>query len=287
MALNWSRAVLAGLISAAAPLALPAAAAGQDDTAPKLTAEQIVEKNVAARGGLEAWRKIRTMICTGHIATGNPSASLDSFVLEYKRPNKTRLEVEAEHEKTVRVFDGARGWKLYTSGSGAPTLKRYSPLELRSAHDAESFDGPLIDHQRKSIKVALDGADEVEGRKAYRLALTLPSGSKRHVWVDAQTFLDLKYDRESHIAGGRTIPVSVFYRSFQAIDGVQMPMTIETKDDDGRVTEKMTIDEVTLNPSLSDAHFGKPNVPQRRNTQPDARSASGADSVVPPALGSK
>jgi hypothetical protein len=53
------------------------------------------------------------------------------------------------------------------------------------------------------------------------------------------------------------------------------------------VTEKMTIDEVTLNPSLSDAHFGKPNVPQRRNTQPDARSASGADSVVPPALGSK
>jgi hypothetical protein len=49
---------LAGLISATTPAAWPAAAAGEDDP-PTLTAEQIVEKNVAARGGLDAWRARR------------------------------------------------------------------------------------------------------------------------------------------------------------------------------------------------------------------------------------
>ena len=48
---------LAGLITAAA-------AASGADPAPGLTAALIVEKNAAARGGLEAWRKIQTMSWT-------------------------------------------------------------------------------------------------------------------------------------------------------------------------------------------------------------------------------
>ncbi len=48
----------------AACLALPVLA-GEPDIAPGLTAAQIVEKNVAARGGLDAWRKIQTMAWVG------------------------------------------------------------------------------------------------------------------------------------------------------------------------------------------------------------------------------
>src|SRR4029077_2001683 len=48
--------------------------AGTATTAPArlhLTAKQIVANNVKARGGLEAWRKIETMILSGHLVTGN------------------------------------------------------------------------------------------------------------------------------------------------------------------------------------------------------------------------
>jgi outer membrane lipoprotein-sorting protein len=271
---------LAGLVSAAA-------AAGEADSAPTLTADQIVEKNVAARGGLEAWRKIRTMVWTGRIQTGNPSAPTVPFVLEYKRPNKMRFEIKADHEKSVRVFDGTAGWRARTSSSGAPTVKPYSPLELRSARDAQGIGGLLIDHQTRGIKVALEGTDEVEGHRAYRLAVTLASGSTRHVWVDAQTFLDLKYDRESHASGGSTGTASVFYRNYRTIDGLQIPMTMETGAEGGNAAEKMVIDDVTLNPSLSDAHFEKPNALQGHKTQRGLRSAFPAGSDVPHALESK
>jgi outer membrane lipoprotein-sorting protein len=265
---------LAGLISVAA-------AAGQPDTVPTLTADQIVEKNVAARGGLEAWRKIQTMVWTGRIETGKPSAATVAFVLEYKRPNKMRFETRADHEQSARVFDGAAGWKTRTSASGAATLKRYSRSELRSARDAQGIGGLLIDHQARGIEVALEGPDEVDGHRAYRLAVTLPSGSTRHVWVDAQTFLDLKYEREGRAPGGRTGTVSVFYRDWRAIDGLQIPTTTEARAAGGNAAERMVIDNVTLNPSLSDAHFERPNAPERRKAQPGLRSASPAGDRAP------
>jgi hypothetical protein len=265
---------LAGLICAAAAA----------DTARALTADQIVEKNVAARGGLEAWRKIRTMVWTGRIGGSDPSTRSVPFVLEYKRPGKTRFEMRAEHEKSVRVFDGATGWKIRTLGRGGPSVRPYSPVELRSAHDAQGIDGLLIDHQANGIEVALEGADDVEGHQAYRLSARLPSGSTRRVWVDAQTFLELRVDRESHARGSAI--VSTLYRDYRSIDGLQIPMTVETGKAGSKAAEKMVIDAVTLNASLSDAHFERPDPVERGNALPGLRSAA-PDDGVPPALESK
>ena len=125
-------------------------------------------------------------------------------------------------------------------------------------------------YQAKGIEVALDGTDEVEGHKAYRLNITMPSGSTRRVWVDVQTFFELKNE---HTAARRSI-VSVFYRNYRAIDGLQIPMTIETAAEADRVARKMTIDEVTLNPSLSDAHFERPSAPERRKAPPGVQSGA-------------
>src|SRR6516164_4402592 len=46
---------------------------------PALTAEQIVDRNVAARGGLQAWRAVKTMSLAGKLgAGGNQRATLQT-----------------------------------------------------------------------------------------------------------------------------------------------------------------------------------------------------------------
>src|SRR5690348_4051918 len=53
------------------------AAPGTSPTAPKLSVAEIVDKNVAARGGLQAWRAVQTMTLTGKMgAGGNQRAAL-------------------------------------------------------------------------------------------------------------------------------------------------------------------------------------------------------------------
>jgi hypothetical protein len=247
-------------------------------SAPDLSADQIVEKNVAARGGMEAWRKVQTMVWLGHIQSEHAPVPSMAFVLEQKRPNKTRFEINAMGQKTLRVFDGAQGWKLHPNRDGGPDVKPYTFQEVKFAQAAQSVDGPLIDYQAKGTAVSLEGVDEIEGRKAYRLQLRLASGEIDHMWVDAQTFLDVRYDRPSVNSAGASTTVSVFYRGYQTIDGLQVPSVIETGAGPGLVRDKMQIEKVMLNAPLEDRTFTRPGGHTRRSgIAMQARS-------VPPAM---
>ncbi|RKP46321.1 hypothetical protein [Trinickia fusca] len=229
-----------------------------------LSVDQIVEKNVAARGGLDAWRKVQTMIWSGHVDSANAPAPDLPFVLAMKRPNKTRFEVTVFNQRSVRVFDGKEGWKLGPNGMGSATPRPYTMDEVTSARDEQVIDGLLIDHEAKGIGVTLEGADQVGGRDAYRLAAKLPSGVTRHVWVDAQTFLDVKVDRQVRTPLGQTVVVEVSYSDFRSVEGLQIPLEIESGAVASEKKDKLTIDKVSLNPSLDDGLFTKPAAPPMR-----------------------
>src|ERR1700730_1730046 len=90
-----------------------------------LSAAQITEKNAAARGGLASWRAIRTVTWKGEMTAGattyaasTPAGKLQfkqreevqlPFVLEFKRPAKSRLEIEFNGQTAVQVYDGTSG----------------------------------------------------------------------------------------------------------------------------------------------------------------------------------
>ncbi|HWW03787.1 hypothetical protein [Collimonas sp.] len=255
----------AGISAALSTLALAQEPAAGPSSEPGLSAAQIVEKNVAARGGADAWRKIETMVWVGHVQSANVAVPTLPFVLELKRPNKTRFEISAMGQVAVRVYDGASGWKLRPSHNGKPDLQPYSPDELKFAHEEQVIDGPLIDYRAKGIAVGLDGLDEVEGHKAYRLNVRLPSGVSHHVWVDAETFLDIKYDRETRNAIGQSATVSVFYSNYKSVEGLQIPATIETGVGMTGLKNKLVIEKIALNPPLEDGRFSKPGTQGRNN----------------------
>src|SRR6184192_595398 len=48
----------------------PAVGADVSSSPAKLTAEQVIEKNVAARGGLQAWRAVETLSMSGKMDVG-------------------------------------------------------------------------------------------------------------------------------------------------------------------------------------------------------------------------
>jgi hypothetical protein len=240
------------------------AVAGVPDAAPQLTAAQIVERNVAARGGLEAWRKVETMAWVGHVETSSATGAGLPFVLEMKRPNKTRFAINAPHQVSMRVFDGKRGWKLRSTSGTPPDLQPYSDAEVAFALEGQVIDGPLMDFQAKGISVVLEGADEIDGNKAYRLGVKLPSGASHHVWIDAQSFLDTKSERESRNVFGMPVKATKHYRNYRLVDGMQIPFLIESSTDTGKILDRMVIDRILVNPPLDDRMFAKPSVPGRQ-----------------------
>jgi len=280
--MRWIVYALASAVTVGAAAAVDS---GATPRAAKLTAEQIVEKNVSARGGLEAWRKIQTMVWLGHMQSEHAPAPITQFVLQQQRPNKMRFEINAMGERSIRVFDGIRGWKLRPGHTGRPDVQTYTPQEVTYAFRSSGIDGPLIDYQAKGTSVALEGVEEVEGREAYRLRLRLASGERHSVWVDAQTFLEIRYDRTSYNPAGVPGTVSVFYRDYKSIDGLQIPSVLEIGTGSGKAPDKMVIEKIALNPPLDDRVFARPGRPSRRHSvtiEPPA-SAAGGTQMRPPA----
>jgi hypothetical protein len=239
---------------------------------PPLTAVQVVEKNVAARGGLAAWEAVQSLSWKGRLGAGastyttvSPAGKLQTrsrdeaqlpFTLEFKRPLKARLELEVNSQTAVQVYDGAEGWKLRPF-LGRNTWEAYNPQELQQAADEPGIDGLLINYAAKGSRVESDGTDKVENQPAYKLKVILKNGQVRHVWVDGASFLDVKVDGVSRRLDGRQRAVEVFLRDFKAEQGLMIPHRLETVVQGVKTKENIQIEKVVVNPPLSDARFTK------------------------------
>jgi outer membrane lipoprotein-sorting protein len=224
-----------------------------------LSADQIVERNVAARGGLAAWRAAKTLTIAGEMdAGGKPNHALP-FVLKEKRPRKSRLEIVFKDQTSVQVYDGTRGWKV------RPFLNRnevetYSPDEMKSAAAEQDLDGLLVDYAAKGTQIELAGSDPVEGHPAYKLKLSLHNGEKRNLWIDAGTFLELKMEGEPRKVDGRLHNVAVYFRDYKTEHGLTIPRVQETAVEGVKQTYKMTISSVAVNEPMDDSLFQKPQL---------------------------
>ena len=285
--------LLASLVNPLSPL--PAFAASE--AAAKLTAEQIVERNVAARGGLAAWRATRSMKMTGLMDAGRVRPQLRNFyntsrmdaktvkaeirqavlardrdgkdgkdagqlvqlpfVLEMKRPNKSRLELQFQNQTAVQTFDGVHGWKLRPF-LGRMDADPYTAEEVKAAEQQQALDGPLIDYAAKGSRIALAGIEQVDGRSAYKIKLTLKTGQERNIWVDAQNFLDVKTDGSRKL-DGKPHAVDTRLRDYRSVHGLMIPHLIETSVEGVKDSERIIIDQVALNLELAESLFGKPN----------------------------
>jgi hypothetical protein len=267
MGLRAACAALA-VVCAASGAAL-AAAAKQPAHAAGLSAEEIVARNAAARGGLEAWRKVETMIWSGHLESAHTPAPSLPFQLEQKRPNKTRFEIHVQNQRTMRMFDGVRGWKSKPSPSGRVDIVPYTPDEERYARDEPVIDGVLIDYDAKGSAVSLAGVEELGGRKVYHLGVRLVSGERQDVWVDAEGFLEVKISRMTYSAGGpRMVPT--FYRDYRTFEGLSIPTTIQIGDNSMGMPDLMHIERVTLNAPLGERRFSPPGGSPPRAAPPQA-----------------
>jgi len=222
-----------------------------------LNAAQIVDKNVAAKGGLQAWRAVQTLSFSGKLEAGGKSKAQLPLVLEKKRPRQTRVELVFANDTAVQVYDGAHGWKLRPY-LGRKTVEPYSPEELTAASFESDLDGPLVDYASKGSKVQLEGVEKVENHDAYKLKVTMKGGQTQHVWLDAGTFLEVKIEGTPRRMDGKMRPVSIYLRDYKNVNGLMVPYVMETAVQGNRDTHKILIENVAVNQKLDDSLFKMP-----------------------------
>jgi outer membrane lipoprotein-sorting protein len=236
--------MLRTVLVAAFALCLPAAGLAQ-------TVDELVARNVAARGGAQAWRAVSALRLTGRMDVGRGMKV--PYVLEQKRPDKMRLEFVFDGETAIQCTDGKEGWKL-TPFRGRTTPEPLTGVELREAAGPADLYGLLFDYASRGNGVELLGREQVQGRDAFKLKVTLRGGAVRWVYLDAETGLEVKVEAQRTLRG-RERRVETFYDDWKTVDGLLIPHRYETRMEGAKQSQLLTVETVRVNPRLDDARF--------------------------------
>jgi outer membrane lipoprotein-sorting protein len=221
------------------------------------TADSIVSRVFAARGGLEKIRSVNGERISGRIAFGEISGP---FVVELKRPLKMHMQLTVQNMTLVRIYDGkSSGW-ANNPFSGKMNPEDMTEEDLKNIHEEADFDGPLVDSKQKGNKIELVGKEKLKVKDVWRVKLTTKNGDVRYYIYDADSFLLTKWEGKRRY-GDKELPVETFFSDYREVNGLKFPFELDSGSSEADITQKITIENIELNPEINDAEFAKPPAP--------------------------
>lgn len=233
--------------AAAMSVALPAGAQ---------TVDEIIAKNLAAKGGAQKLQAVKTVRMTGKMTIG-PGIEAP-IVLELKRPNSMRMDITVQGMVGSQAYDGAKGWSLMPFG-GSTVPQQMTAEEATLAQEQADLDGPLVDYKGKGNTVELLGKEPVEGSQAYKLRVTLKNGVVRTMYIDAEHFLEIKEESKRTIRGSE-MEVETIVGDYKEVEGLMFPFSIDAGPKGSPQRQKLVIEKIEINVPIDDVRFRMPEV---------------------------
>lgn len=219
-----------------------------------LTVDQIVAKNIQAHGGMDKIKAVKSMRFTGKMTIG-PGMEAPVTMLQ-KRPKNMRMEILVQGMTIVQAYDGTTGWIIMPL-QGKKDAEPMGQDDLKDAEEQADMDGPLVDYKDKGNKVELMGKEAVEGSDAYKLKVTLKSGDVRYLYLDPDSFLEIKTTSKRTIRGAER-EMETTIGDYKEVEGLMLPFSFEAGMKDSPQKQKITIDKVEINPTVDDSQFKMP-----------------------------
>ncbi len=189
------------------------------------TADEIVAKNVEARGGAAALTSLKSLRRTGRFVL--PGRNLLITLTEVReRPGRIRQEATYQGLTQIQAFDGEKGWQVQ------PFEGRKDPA-LMSEDDAKPFrlaadlDGVFVNAKAKGHTLEYLGTEDVDGTLAHKLRVGLKWGGEVTVWIDPDTWMVIRDLQTSTVRGAEQV-TETDYGDYERVGGVYVPMSEES-----------------------------------------------------------
>jgi outer membrane lipoprotein-sorting protein len=224
------------------------------------TADEIVEKHLAASGGREALGKLTSRTATGSISLTTPVGELMGTIEVYsKRPNKQRTVIKLDLTAlgggpivTDQRFDGTTGY-IMDPVNGNRTVEGPQLDAMRSG----SFPSPLLNYKEIGASLTLSGREPVGGKETFVLRLTPKAGPPVRMFIDSTTFMLVRTVVTVNVPQlGGDIDQVVEFSDFRNVDGITVPFVTKSTNPVQSISATMT--SVKHNEAIDDAAFAKP-----------------------------
>ena len=221
------------------------------------TADQLIARNVAARGGDAKLRDIKSIRLTGRAVIGGEGFSIDAaWGMVQKRPGMLRTELTFQGLTQVNAYDGREGWSMTPFGGRREPEKSSEDMARGLAQQAD-FDGPLVDWRTKGHSIEYLGTEDVDGTPAHKLRVTRKDKDVQYVFLDPDSALEIRIITMRKIRGAEEIS-ETDYGQYQQVGGVWLPFAVESGGKGGPKGFRISVERAELNVPLDDAQFRFP-----------------------------
>ena len=226
-------------------------------------ARALLDKVIAAKGGLEKLRGVRNITARTSTempppATGRgrgrgegPGVAETATYLQY--PNQVRVETKLPAGTIVQVYDGTRAWVKDPGGVHDVPEQGLTDVRLSLRRDTiaallAAYDGAL------RARLVPDIKDET-GKMHHALELSGKDLDPMVLYIDPETF---RITRQTYVAGGQGSPlIEEHFGDYRPIDGVQIAFSATVRQGGTTLIERKIVD-LRINDSLDPALFKRP-----------------------------
>ena len=110
----------------------------------------------------------------------------------------------------------------------------------------------LLNLDSLGVKLKLTGTEKVNGKNAYRMEMTFPSGTKWIQYYDPETGYKVKESKNVATPQG-TFTQDVLYGDYRPVDGVKYPYSI--KQSIGSQQIEFKVESIKINTGIPDTTF--------------------------------
>jgi hypothetical protein len=224
-------------------------------SAQAMTADELVNKNVAARGGMDSLQAIKSLRLSGKMIVGGFGAEIDAVQI-YKRPGAYRFEGTLQGMTMVQSYDGKEAWRI-SPFQGRKDPERTSADDAKELAEQADFDGSWVNAGAKGNKLDYLSTEDVDGTEAHKLKVTLANGDVEYVYFDPDAFLVIRTLKQRTVRGVE-LREETDYSDYEKVNGTFVAFSTSSGNAGDTQRTKFTVDKADANASVDDATFAFP-----------------------------
>lgn len=219
-----------------------------------MTADELVAKNLQARGGAAKIEAIKTLKSDGKLLIGGQFEL--HFTQYQKAPESVRNEASLQGLTMVQAWDGKEAWQI-SPFQGRKDPEKMSADDAKGLADDAPIGGPLVDWKARGSKLDYLGSEDVDGTEAYKLKVTLKNGDIDYVYLDPDHFLEIRIVSQRSVRG-TLVEATTDFGDYEQVDGVYFPFSIASESKGEGNRSQTTIEHAQANVAIDDNLFAFP-----------------------------
>ena len=218
--------------------------------------EHLLQETVIAHGGLENFKKVKTLYIKGTFTLSTPQGDFPLPFEDYRGfPDRSYSLVTVMGHKMYDITNGDKGWKSDQTGG----IVEKTAEEITEGKEDDDRNVIMIFRQsdNPTYQAVYDGSEDIDGQAIEYVALLRENGDKicrLGINAESHQLYSSSYWGSSPMGEGNILNV---FSDFKEVSGIIMSMT-SVRNLDGQKIGELSFSEYVVNKEVPAGIFEKP-----------------------------